>query len=70
MNSTIKTILKIVGIVLAIAAVAAAVYGAVTLLKKKKKDAFPVDDEPAEEPVDELPDEFADFADLDEDGAA
>ena len=66
MNSTLKTILKIVGVVLAIAAVAAAVYGAVTLLKKKKKSDFPVDDEP----VEELPDEFADFADLDEDDVA
>lgn len=66
MNSTLKTILKIVGVVLAIAAVAAAVYAAVTLLKKKKKSDFPVDDEP----VEELPDEFADFADLDEDDVA
>lgn len=59
MNSTLKTILKIVGIVLAIAAVVAAVVGVVTLLKKKK-DAFPVEDEVAV-----LPEEYADFADVD-----
>lgn len=57
MNSTLKTILKIVAVVMSIAAVVAAVFGVVTYLKKKKAQR--------EENVTVFPEEYADFADVD-----